>query len=399
MKRVNGIYEENLKALFDKKLIKNNYNFNKIPFILFGAGNLGLRTLTGLKKIGIKPVAFGDNDEKKMDTSINGIEVFSKEKIMSKYGDNILIVLTIWKGSTGKEKRVSTLIKGLQEFGFKHVVDITKLYNDYPDTFLPYYCIGNPENVYSSEDKILECYKLFDDVISKKQYYEQVKWRISHDNWEEFVDVDYNTYFQRDLYELNENDIIYDCGAFDGDTIRALLHKKLCFKKIISFEPDKNNFDKLKKFVEKQESYIQKKIQMFEYAVGNKEEILHFDATGDADSKVSNNGDSKVKSITIDNFAKENPQNIPTIIKMDIEGFEREALLGSEIIIKQQKPILAICVYHKQSDLWEIPLLINKISDGYKFYLRHHVGDCWDTVLYAIPKERRKIKEKQVCVK
>ncbi len=41
-----------------------------------------------------------------------------------------------------------------------------------------------------------------------------------------------------------------------------------------------------------------------------------------------------------------------------IEGSEQEALKGCRRIIRDFHPKLAICVYHKPDDLYEIPVLI-----------------------------------------
>ena len=71
-------------------------------------------------------------------------------------------------------------------------------------------------------------------------------------------------------------------------------------------------------------------------------------------------------------------------IKMDIEGAEKRALRGAVEIIRRDKPMLAICVYHKNDDLLEIPKLIKEIVPDYKFYLRHHNVAGTETVLYAI---------------
>ncbi len=72
------------------------------------------------------------------------------------------------------------------------------------------------------------------------------------------------------------------------------------------------------------------------------------------------------------------------MVKMDIEGFEYKALLGARRVIQRDHPILAICVYHKQEDIWEIPKLIHSICSEYKFYLRHYSLFQNETVLYAI---------------
>jgi hypothetical protein len=51
---------------------------------------------------------------------------------------------------------------------------------------------------------------------------------------------------------------------------------------------------------------------------------------------------------------------------------------------------MAICLYHRQSDVWSIPLQIRKMTDGYSYFLRRYSNDCWEQVLYAIPHNRVK---------
>lgn len=69
---------------------------------------------------------------------------------------------------------------------------------------------------------------------------------------------------------------------------------------------------------------------------------------------------------------------------MDVEGAEYEALKGAAEIIKNQHPVLAISLYHKPEDVFEIPKLILDIYSGYKLYLRHYSFSRHETVLYAI---------------
>jgi hypothetical protein len=69
---------------------------------------------------------------------------------------------------------------------------------------------------------------------------------------------------------------------------------------------------------------------------------------------------------------------------MDIEGAELEAIKGAKRIIEEQKPKLAICVYHKPEDIWELPELILSYNKEYKFYIRHYSYKDNETVLYAV---------------
>ena len=73
---------------------------------------------------------------------------------------------------------------------------------------------------------------------------------------------------------------------------------------------------------------------------------------------------------------------------MDIEGAEFDALRGGSNVIRRDRPILAICVYHNQNDIWRIPLLIHEMIPEHKLYLRAYEGDGFQTVMYAVPPER-----------
>lgn len=74
----------------------------------------------------------------------------------------------------------------------------------------------------------------------------------------------------------------------------------------------------------------------------------------------------------------------PTLLKMDIEGAEYDAVQGARQMIRQHRPGLAVCVYHHPDDLWRIPLLIRSWDLGYRFYLRTHAFSGFDLVLYAV---------------
>ncbi len=73
-----------------------------------------------------------------------------------------------------------------------------------------------------------------------------------------------------------------------------------------------------------------------------------------------------------------------TYITMDIEGSERNALLGGAATIREWRPRLAVCVYHKREDLFDLVLLVKSLVPDYKLYLRHYTDNQTETVLYAL---------------
>lgn len=73
-----------------------------------------------------------------------------------------------------------------------------------------------------------------------------------------------------------------------------------------------------------------------------------------------------------------------SFIKMDIEGAEEKALSGAKRIITEQKPKLAICVYHKTEDIIELPALVLSMRPDYKLAFRHYsANSASETVVYA----------------
>ena len=73
-----------------------------------------------------------------------------------------------------------------------------------------------------------------------------------------------------------------------------------------------------------------------------------------------------------------------TFIKMDVEGAEREALLGARWTLQTQKPKLAFSGYHRNEDLFALPLLLKEIEPSYRIYFRHHPYlPAWESNFYA----------------
>lgn len=62
-------------------------------------------------------------------------------------------------------------------------------------------------------------------------------------------------------------------------------------------------------------------------------------------------------------------EDIPiSLINMDIEGAEMAVLQGAKKVIQKWRPVLAICSYHRVTDLLNIPKLINETVSDYAFF-------------------------------
>ncbi len=196
--------------------------------------------------------------------------------------------------------------------------------------------------------------------------------------------VEHEQYFPDDIFSLIDDEMFIDCGAYDGDTIKAFLRlRSSSFCRILALEPDATNFQKLRDYVATLPPEIGGKIQLQQCAVVLTNGHVRFTAAGTA-SAVCANGASEIECIALDTAMADASA---TYIKMDIEGAEADAIAGARRLIQDRLPLLAIAVYHKQDDLWRIPQLIRSFSAAYRLFLRPH-DEAFELVCYAVPPHR-----------
>jgi FkbM family methyltransferase len=354
---------------------------SKDLIVLFGAGHVGRKTLAGLRKVGIEPIAFVDNNAGLWETSVEGVKVLSPEEGALRHGDQATFVITIWRGEASD--RMTERESQLRRLGCRYVATFQSLFWKNAEVFLPHYAVDLPHRVHQQADDVRHAGHLWSDDASRSEYLAQLRWRLLGDFDALYSPVQHTVYFPPDLCALTDHEVFVDCGAYDGDSIRSFLDlSKKSFQRIYSFEPDPANFEKLKKDVALRAERVA--ITLQRAALGAQTGTVKFSAGGNEASSVGKGG-MVVNCVTLDEVLSETQ---PTYIKMDIEGAELDALNGGREIIQRYSPVLAICTYHLQNHLWKIPLLIQSINPNYSFFLRPHLVEGWDVVCYAIPKSR-----------
>lgn len=185
-------------------------------------------------------------------------------------------------------------------------------------------------------------------------------------------------YFPKGIIELSDREVFVDGGAYTGDTLLTFMRltggncARCC-----AFEPEAVNAAKLKATVEKRGL---RSVTVFNKGLWSAPATLPFAVWhGTSASAVSGDGEVSVEADTVDQAAPD-----ATFIKLDIEGAELEALKGAAETIKRNRPKLAVCVYHKPGDLFEIPSFIRSLAPEYRLYLRQHQPVACETVLYAV---------------
>ena len=346
-------------------------------YVLFGAGRLGQITLAGLRNAGIYPLAFADNDPKLWNTSVHGLQVFSLQEAVARFSQDSMFIITVYTSQPVWEQ-LTTI--GLKVFSF------AELAWSYPQTLTPHGGVELPFKIFEQADDVRKALSLWTDETSRREYLGQIQWQTSLNRNILPPHLPQNDiYFADELITIERNEIFVDCGAFDGDTIQEFLkRRKASFERIIAIEPDPVNCKALETRVSALPTETKNKIRIIHSAVGSKRDLVTFNATGTAGSSLGD-GNYQVRCVPLDELLNE---ITPTIIKMDIEGAEPDALLGARHIIEKDAPVLAICLYHAQEHLWQVPLLIQTLNSTYDFFLRRYADECWEIVCYAIPKNR-----------
>lgn len=226
-------------------------------------------------------------------------------------------------------------------------------------------------------------------IIATNRYHREILDQLLKEGFQEKNIINIGKEYEKlnclqyfDLPQLDERqkekEIFIDGGCFDGSTSLGFIN--WC-KKIIgggyiyAWEPDLANREKCIKVLESGKIPY----QMIPKGLWSEYAEMNFKSNGGS-SSIIKDGDVHIIADSIDRCI-----DAPvTYIKMDIEGAEYQAILGAKKTIEKYKPKLAICVYHKPEDVWELPWLIHEINPEYKFYLRHYSFGDVETVLYAL---------------
>ena len=211
---------------------------------------------------------------------------------------------------------------------------------------------------------------------------QRFKYPLEIEVWITFYIFGLKQYDIKNIFEVKDDAVIFDIGAWKGDT--AYFFSKKCSDnaQIYAFEPDNYAYEILEK--------IKNKYKLNNVITKN---VLFSNAEKEIDfiSMIKNTPTVKKKTITIDKFVEENNIEKIDYIKMDVEGAERTILEGGVKTIKKFKPHLAIAIYHGgklfMEDFYDIPLFIKNImGEDYQYYIRTFSPWCGETILFCKPK-------------
>lgn len=352
--------------------------------VLFGAGSMGRRVLAELRTRGVEPLCFADSNRTRWGQQIEGVEILGPAQALKHFGSEVTFLITIWSG-TGTDGMADRVAQ-LKALGGRTVVPFLPFFWMFPESLLPFYAVDLPEKILAQAEHIRTAFSLLADEPSQREFIAQLRFRLLGDFLSLSKPVTGSFYFRNELFRLGANESLVDCGAFDGDTIRDFLRVvDNRFQSVLAFEPDPDNFATLTAYLTQLPGFLRTKMRLLPSATADRRGKVRMEIGAGTCSAVGA-GNFEVDCLTLDQALDGAPVSF---LKMDIEGSESVTLAGGAESIRRHRPILALSAYHRQNDLWELPLQVAAMMPDCSFYLQPHFLDGWELVSYALPAHRR----------
>ena len=348
--------------------------------VIFGTGQLGRIALEGARGAGLDILAFADNNPALAGQLVEGVPVLPPTQAVDAFDRIACFIVAIFNGSQPRAQ--------LAALGASAIVPYPAFYWKYPEAMPSMPHLELPDQVLADPAAIERGYRCLADERSRTEFAAQIAWRCTLDyRCLPQADPHAEMYFAPDLVAPGPGEIFVDCGAFDGDSIRAFLAvTENRFERILAIEPDAVNRARLGAWIAGQPPEQAERIAVLPFGLGDTAERVGFASTGTvATHRTVATGDQSIEIRRLDDLLA---AERPSFIKMDIEGAEPAAIRGAAGVLARHRPIVAACAYHRGEHLWTLPRLLADAVPDYRIYLRRYAEECWETVYYAIPPER-----------
>ena len=337
---IEKIIEENVWDVLEK---------TTLPIVVYGMGNGADMVIDKLRHMGLEIAEVFASDKFVRGQCFRGLRVKKYSDICNEY-DDFFIVMSF--GVHDDET-----IENVKKMASEHPLVA-------PDVPVADDTIFTREFTEAHDEVFDKAYSLLADDESRENYINILNFKVSGKIEYLFKAEKEKDFVYKEILKVGGDEIFVDLGAYDGDTIREFC--EACggkYKKIYAFEADEKNFKKLSLKTEGLEN-----LSLHNLAAWDKKETLVFEKRMGRNSKLSPWGIAKVNADSVDNVVN----GEVTILKMDIEGSEEKALDGARETIVKYNPKMYVCAYHRNSDMFLLPLKIYSMCSDYRFYFYHH---------------------------
>lgn len=386
---------------------------NGRPVVIFGAGQLAGEFCKTLRREGIEPTAFCDNNPARVGTTLLGLPIINFAELEKSHADSLILIAVSAHAAAIEAQLISSvfapgqlLCKPSDTGGWLRPLYLYAMNGAW--SLLPLIAadvqpLSIIETLKAERELINDAYRLLADQKSRDLFVCKLALLATHEHFElyahflanfsepvleaglgEQFKTEEHYYFNNDVLTVDQDEIYVDVGAADGDTIatftEACRERGATPKRIIAFEPDPANFAKLEANTAGRPEIVCHRLGLWTHRT-----TLRFSSSAEASSHesaaISSSGDIEIEVIGLDEFLAGGDVSF---IKMDPPGnVVPQALKGAATTIARCGPKLALGVYHSVRAIYEIPLLVHRLRPDYQIHLRHHARHTNETDLLA----------------
>lgn len=341
------------------------------PIVLYGMGDGALKIMHVFDRYGIRLSGIFASDDFQRGHSFAGFPVLTLAKVKERYKDFIIVLAF----GTFREPLLSYLYELSERHEF-YAPDVPVCVEDEQVFTLDY--------IRAHEAELDKVYDRLADEQSRQVLLDTLNYKVSG----KVAYLKRCTTPIEEVYEqllhLTDHEDYVDLGAYNGDTIVEFLqHTGGRYRTITAFEPDKKNFKKLQKQMEALQLQNVTALNCGSY---REKTTLLFAGKAGRNSALNAKEGVPTPVDSVDNVLHGHPA---TVLKLDVEGAEEQTLWGARQTIERYHPNILLSAYHKNSDLFLLPLLALSFYPDYRLYLRHHPYiPAWETNFYLVDPAR-----------
>ncbi|MDE6784379.1 MAG: FkbM family methyltransferase, partial [Ruminococcus sp.] len=277
------------------------------PIFIYGMGDGALKIMSVFRREGITLSGIFASDEFVRGHSFEGYKVHKLSEV-EEMVDDFVVVLAFAAG-------YQEIVDKIHAIAAKHTLYVPDVPVIGTGIFNYDYCLKHAE-------KLQQVYDMLADDYSRKVYANIINFKISGD----IRYLDSVTTPKSEIYSSiikpSSSEVYVDLGAYNGDTIKEILEfTRGRYTGIYAVEPDRKNFRKLSNFVDGM-----KFVYPHNVAAWCIDTELPFASKAGRQSAISASSEHKIEARTVDSILG---RKAASIIKMDVEGFEREAIWGA----------------------------------------------------------------------
>jgi len=340
----------------------------KRPIFLYGTGNGGDKIVDVCHSRHISLTGVFASDGFVRHRTFRDMPVESYGDVIQKYGEDIVILLAF--GTTRPE-----VYRFLEQLDARHTLYI-------PEVPLYGGALFDTALLQSNLASLEAVYSLLGDEHSRRLFDDTVLFRLTGQRKYLLRTTDPTQDISTLLGDKKIRTML-DGGAFRGDSASIYSAALPSLTTIYAAEADARTYGHLCTYAENEK---RTQVVPLHCALWDSDGEMQYTASASRGSGITGQN-HRAKTITVPTRTIDSicTQTVPDLIKLDLEGAEAKAIAGGLSIIRNCQPAMAVSLYHRTEDLWELPLLLHELLPHHTLFLRRPLCiPCWDLTLFLV---------------